>query len=99
MLVRYESLERIAGRARAPSRQPVTRRRRRTGIAVVEPAPRTAAAGSIEVTGTEPVVVELDGFAARTVELATAPVRGRHGEGAAIESDRLRVEAGCQMAR
>ena len=40
------------------------------------------------------MVVELDGFSARTIDLTRAarPVEG--ADGAAIESDRFRVEAG-----
>ncbi|HJS96617.1 MAG TPA: glycoside hydrolase family 38 C-terminal domain-containing protein, partial [Solirubrobacteraceae bacterium] len=43
--------------------------------------------------GAEPVVVELEGFSARTVDLAAAKSTRPPTEGSAIESDLLRVEA------
>jgi alpha-mannosidase len=50
--------------------------------------------GLVEVPGAEPELVELDGFAARTVELTpAAPPAPRDVEGAVIESDRFRVQA------
>ena len=91
MLVRYESLHRtlavlqdraLEGSAGADS--PTS-----TGAINLLPHHRR---GLIEVPGAEPALIELDGFAARTVELAPA----RHAQlrdGAAIESDRFRVEA------
>jgi hypothetical protein len=62
-------------------------------VGVFNPLPYRRAV-LVERAGAEPVLIELDGFAARTVELQ--PVRRREapepGDGAAIESDRLRVE-------
>ena len=47
----------------------------------------------VEVAGHEPEVIELEGFAAHTFELTPAGVRAQPGAGAAIESDRFRVQA------
>lgn len=48
--------------------------------------------GLVELAGAEPVHVELEGFAAATVQLVPAGAR-RSRDGTMIESDRLRIEA------
>jgi mannosylglycerate hydrolase len=99
MLVRYEQLERTVA---ALGRRALAGLRTETdgsgsgkvGVVNVLPDRRR---GLVEVAGMEPVVVELDGFSARTIELTSAPssADGVAGAGgAAIESDRFRVEAG-----
>ncbi|MBV8987603.1 MAG: hypothetical protein JO372_03480, partial [Solirubrobacterales bacterium] len=97
MLVRYEWLERTLTvlQERALSRSAGTTvadepgSARSVGVVNVLPYPRR---GLVELAGAEPVVVELDGFAARTTQLAPA-LPARPHEGAVIESDRFRVEA------
>jgi mannosylglycerate hydrolase len=97
MLVRYELLDRTVaelertalGGADGGSSADATR----LGVVNVLPERRRAL---VEADGMEPVVVEVDGFAAHTVELTPArlvPGRGPSPEGSAIESDVLRVEA------
>jgi len=94
-LARYESLERTLS---------VLQRRAVQGVATDAPTANTVGvvnllpyrrSGVIEVPGFEPLPVQLDGFAARTVEITPPP--SRPGEGtagnAAIENDRFRVEA------
>jgi mannosylglycerate hydrolase len=70
-------------------------------IGVVNPLPERRR-GLVEVAGMEPVVVELDGFAARTIGLAPASLAATPGpapapvpapDAAAIESQEFRVEA------
>jgi 2-O-(6-phospho-alpha-D-mannosyl)-D-glycerate hydrolase len=75
-------------------------------VGIVNPLPYRRR-GLVELPGAAPAVVELDGFGARTVEIAPPPPRpdartaaserGRESEGdrtcAAIESDRFRIEA------
>ena len=90
MLVRYESLDRtltvlqdraLEGFASAPDA---------IGLGVVNPLPYRRR-GLIEVPGAEQLLVELDGFAARTVERPRGePAEPR--DGSVIESDRFRIE-------
>jgi Glycosyl hydrolases family 38 N-terminal domain/Glycosyl hydrolases family 38 C-terminal domain/Alpha mannosidase middle domain len=98
MLVRYELLERtvaaLAGRALAGlgvSETGSDARGARVGVVNVLPERRR---GLVEVAGMEPVVVELEGFSARTIALApvTAP-RAAPADEVAIESDTFRIEA------
>jgi hypothetical protein len=65
------------------------------GIGVVNPLPERRR-GLVHHAGAEPVVVELEGFSARTIELTpTSPTTASPpADGGAIESDCLRVEAG-----
>ncbi|HEY4829251.1 MAG TPA: glycoside hydrolase family 38 C-terminal domain-containing protein, partial [Solirubrobacteraceae bacterium] len=101
MLVRYELLERtitvLARRALAALQtetHDTDRVAARVGVGVVNVLPERRR-GLIEVAGMEPVVVELDGFSARTVELAPAdPESHDPPDGGAIENERFRVEAG-----
>ena len=83
MLVRYEQLERtIATLQRVGDGAG-------TGVVNLLPYRRR---GLVELPGCEPATIELDGFSARTVELATeTPTQPR--EGTSIESDRLRIDA------
>lgn len=96
MMVRYESLDRtlvlLVDRALEGFAATGTARR----VGVINPLPHRRH-GLIEVPGAEPAVVELDGFAAGTVELDPA-VEVRPREQSAIESDRFRVEAGSDGA-
>src|SRR3984885_13928780 len=99
MLVRYELLERTIaalGRRALAGLQTETHDTDRAGagVVVVNVLPERRR-GLIEVAGMEPVVVELDGFSARTVELARAdPESHDPPDGCAIENERFRVEAG-----
>jgi mannosylglycerate hydrolase len=99
MLVRYELLERtvaaLARRALAGLRtDPDDEGSVKVGVVNVLPERRR---GLVEIAGMEPVVVELDGFSARTIDLTPAPAPAGAADGAAgaaIESDRFRAEAG-----
>jgi mannosylglycerate hydrolase len=93
MLVRYELLDRTVGalgqRALAaftsgPSADA------RLGVVNVLPERRR---GLVTAPGMEPVVIELAGFSARTIDLRPAPAREHPSDGTAIESERFRVEA------
>ena len=96
MLVRYELLERTVA---ALGRRALAGLRTdsdgsvggRVGVVNVLPVRRR---GLVEVAGMEPVVLELEGFSARTIDMTPAPSRLEGADGAAIESDRFRVEAG-----
>ncbi len=94
MMVRYASLERtlsfLQGRALDAEAHPGAG----TRVTVINVLP-VRRRGLIEVPGTEPEIVELDGFGARTVELTPARSEPPRPElpGTAIESDRVRVEA------
>ncbi len=100
-LVRYESLHRKLS---------VLESRALDGLAADSPADRSVGVvnllpyrrcGLVEVPGAEPVVVEIDGFAAETLDLSPPSPRRIAGVAdtpvargvAAIENDRLRVEA------
>lgn len=93
MLVRYDLLERTVGEL---ERRAVAQLEggsgegdgTRAGIVNVLPERRR---GLVEVAGMEPLVVELEGFSARTVELT--PADGRSADGTAIESERFHVRA------
>lgn len=90
MLVRYEQLDRLVDELErraltAPAAEDATK------IAAVNALPERRR-GLIEAPGSEPIIVELDGFATRTIELTPAP-RRPPAEGTAIESDTIRVEA------
>jgi alpha-mannosidase len=95
MLVRYELLDRTiaALRRRAlaglhtEARDPDTAE---VGVVNVLPERRR---GLVELAGMEPVLVELDGFSARTIELRPASSPAETAGGAAIENERFRVEA------
>jgi hypothetical protein len=93
MLVRYEQLERTVAQLERRALRGFTGA---GALGVVNLLPYRRR-GLIEAPGFEPAVVELAGFSARPIELAAAsdppgepPSRS---DGAAIESDRLRVEA------
>jgi alpha-mannosidase len=91
MLVRYESLHRTLDVLQDRALDDQDRSAQSGRVAVVNPLPyrrRTL----IERPGAEPVEVELDGFAARVVELA--PARDPcPGEGTSIETDHFRIDA------
>ncbi len=104
-LARYESLQRtlsvlqsraLEGLATEPSSG--------TALGVINLLPYRRR-GVIEAPGAEPTLVELDGFAAVTIEPVPAGSRtggalgaGGGSEPPAIESDRFRVEAGLEGA-
>jgi 2-O-(6-phospho-alpha-D-mannosyl)-D-glycerate hydrolase len=94
MLVRYEQLDRLVGelerRALGPA---IPGGGDATRIVAVNALPERRR-GLIEAPGHEPVVIELDGFAARTIELTPARPHPP-AEGAAIESDCIRLQAGA----
>ncbi|HET6870615.1 MAG TPA: glycoside hydrolase family 38 C-terminal domain-containing protein [Solirubrobacteraceae bacterium] len=92
MLVRYglldrqvDELERRALGGGAAGTLPAS-------IGVANPLPERRRA-LVTAPGAEPVVVELDGFSTRTIDLAPAQPTRPPAESAAIESDCLRVEA------
>jgi len=95
MLVRYDLLDRtvtaLARRALDGLRSGrAEQNAARVGVVNVLPERRR---GLVEVAGMEPAVVELDGFSARTIDLAPAAARGEPTDGNAIQNDRFRVEA------
>jgi mannosylglycerate hydrolase len=96
MLVRFELLERtvaalgrraLAGLPGEPGGEGSVK----VGVVNVLPERRC---GLVEVAGMEPVVVELDGFSAGTIDLTPAPTPAEGADGAAIESEWFRVEVG-----
>ncbi len=93
MLVRYESLERtvtlLEDRARQRSAAP-GRSDDVSSVGVFNLLPYRRR-GVVEVQGSEPVVVELDGFAARAAPRRPSPPLEPR-DGASIESDRFRIE-------
>ncbi len=95
MLVRYELLDRtvseLARRALAGFAAN-DGGAEQLGLVNVLPEGRR---GLVEMPGMEPVVIELDGFSARTIELIPAARADERplNEGDAIESDLIRVEA------
>jgi len=92
MLVRYTSLHRTLGVLEDQARDWAdTERCLSVGVANLLPYRRTVV---VERPGAEPELVELDGFATRTVELQADGSREAPelGDQAAIETDRLRVE-------
>jgi alpha-mannosidase len=95
MLVRYELLDRMVDELEHRALGPVggVENAARVGVVNVLPERRR---GLIEAPGMEPAVVEVDGFAAFTVDLTPAPPAPgskRSSEGTSIESDLLRVDA------
>jgi 2-O-(6-phospho-alpha-D-mannosyl)-D-glycerate hydrolase len=92
MLVRYESLERTLGVLEEQALE-AGEVGQDLSVGIVNPLPYRRSL-VVERAGAEPALVELDGFAARTVELepTRSPVTSQPGYPAAIESDRLRVE-------
>ena len=97
MLVRFELLDRLVdelerralGQFEAvPSDGDATR------VGVVNALPERRR-GLVEVAGMEPVMIELGGFSARTVDLTPPDRRPADGidDGTAIESERFRVQA------
>jgi alpha-mannosidase len=95
MLVRYELLERTVAELerRSVGRVGDGEGAPRVGVVNVLPYRRREL---VEAAGMEPALVEVEGFAARTVDLTPAePAPGSGGppKAAAIESDVLRVQA------
>jgi 2-O-(6-phospho-alpha-D-mannosyl)-D-glycerate hydrolase len=88
-LVRYESLDRTLSVLQSRALQGVAGED--GGLGVFNPLPYRRR-GVVEPAGAEPVLVELEGFAARTFEVVPARPRSAHA-GSAIESDAFRVEA------
>ena len=92
MLVRYESLDRTLAWLQGKALGRPTPAEGASRVGVVNPLPYRRRA-VVEIPGTEPQAVELDGFAARTVELRPAtpscPVDQQ-----TIENDVFRVSAG-----
>jgi len=95
MMVRYASLERTLSFLQDRALKAEAGPDAGTRITVINVLPMRRR-GLIEVPGTEPAIVDLDGFAAQTVELTPARSHQPRPEdaGTAIESDRFRVEAG-----
>jgi alpha-mannosidase len=88
MLVRYEQLDRMVTQL---ERRALGASTGATRIAAVNNLP-VHRRGLIEAPGSEPVIVELDGFATRNIELAPAQPHSPT-DGTAIENDTIRVEA------
>jgi alpha-mannosidase len=95
MLVRYEQLDRTVDALARRALAGLQSDRPHAGAAasVVNPLPERRR-GLVEVAGMDPVVVELDGFSARTIEFVPAAGLGQPTDDTAIESERFRVEAG-----
>jgi alpha-mannosidase/mannosylglycerate hydrolase len=93
MLARYELLDRTlaALERRALGERPGKAPSDATTVGVVNVLPERRR-GLVEAAGAEPVVVELDGFAACTIELSPAGPQPPT-DASAIESDCLRVTA------
>ncbi len=92
MLVRYEQLDRLVAELERRALGGAPGDRDSVRIAVVNALPERRR-GLIQAPGREPVVVELDGFATRTIDLT--PMQPHPPtEGTAIESDTIRVQAG-----
>jgi alpha-mannosidase len=95
MLVRYELLDRQVAELERRALAGLAGGEHSGKVGVVNVLPERRR-GLVEVTGMEPVLIELEGFSARAIDVpvaqpATAPAHPR--EDAAIESDDLRVEA------
>jgi alpha-mannosidase len=88
-LARYESLDRTLSVLQSRALEGVARED--AAIGVFNPLPYRRR-GVVEVAGAKPVLVELGGFAARTVEVVPAGPRTDRA-GNAIESDVFRLEA------
>jgi alpha-mannosidase/mannosylglycerate hydrolase len=93
MLVRYEQLDRLVDELERKALWTTSGSGDPTRIMAVNALPERRR-GLIEAPGHEPVVVELDGFAARTVQLTPARPHPP-AQGAAIESDYIRLQAGA----
>jgi alpha-mannosidase len=94
MMVRYASLQRTLSFLQDRALTVQTCPGGATRVTVVNVLPQRRR-GLIELPGTEPVIVELDGFCARAVELTPAQSEPPPPDaaGTAIESERFRVEA------
>ena len=91
MLVRYESLERTVWQLGYWAFERLGAREAEGRATIFNPLP-DARSGLVELAGAEPQVVQLAGFAARTVELI--PRRAPEPRaGSSIQSDRLSLEA------
>jgi mannosylglycerate hydrolase len=88
MLVRYEQLDRMAG---ALQRTALEGLETADGGGAINVLPYRRR-GLAELPGREPATLELDGFSARSLELAPA-APGKPRDGTSIESDSFRVEA------
>ena len=93
MLVRYEQLDRLVGELERRALCTTPGGGDPTRIVAMNALPERRR-GLIEAPGNEPVVVELDGFAAATFELSPAQPHPP-AQGAAIESDCIRLQAGA----
>ena len=91
MVVRYESLHRTLSELQERALDGCVGTDTPMSIGVINLLPQRRH-GVVEAAGAEPALIELDGFAARTVQLAPAR-SAQPREGTAIESDRFRVEA------
>jgi alpha-mannosidase len=96
MLVRYEQLDRLVGELERRALRATPGGGDPTSVVAVNALPERRR-GLIEAPGNEPVVVEIDGFATRTVELTPAQPYSP-AQGTAIESDMIRVEAAADGA-
>ncbi len=91
MMVRYEQLHRMLDVLQARALAPYAQQDEQHRVGVINPLPVRRAA-LVEALGHTPALVELDGFAATTVELEpTAPQAP--AAATAIENDELRLEA------
>jgi alpha-mannosidase len=93
MLVRYESLERTLSVLQGRAIEGFAGTNQSTSVGVINPLPHRRR-GLVEIPGAEPALIELDGFAGRTIETARRRSAPPTPDGSAIESDRFRVEAG-----
>ena len=93
MMVRYEQLERTVWQLGYWAFERLGAAEAEARATVFNPLPEARRA-LVELPGTEPQLVELGGFAMRTVELTPARATEPR-QGTAIESDRFVVEAGA----
>ena len=91
MVARYESLRRTLSTLQDRALEGLASTDTPTSIGVINLLPQRRR-GLIEMPGAEPALIELDGFAASTIDLAPAR-SAQPREGGAIESERFRVEA------
>jgi len=91
MLVRFEWLERTLSELARWSIERLGASGALGSATVVNPVPQRRRA-VVELPGAQPQLVKLDGFAARTVELAPARERKPASDGERIESDRFVLE-------
>jgi alpha-mannosidase len=94
MLVRYELLERTVAELERRALAGAGGDEHATGVGVVNVLPERRR-GLVEAAGMEPALVEVDGFAARTIELTPARPVSEHrpSQDPAIESDVVKVQA------